>query len=113
MSPERWAQIEAAFTEAVELPEAERSTFLERIGREDPALRREIERLIAKSNGDVETLRGLITNQMSISESLVGRQLNDYKIISFLGAGGMAEVYCAVDTNLNRHAAIKILPENF
>ncbi len=41
----------------------------------------------------------------------VGKKLGHYKIIAPLGAGGMGEVYRALDTRLKRQVAIKILPE--
>ena len=40
-----------------------------------------------------------------------GSRLGPYEILSLLGAGGMAEVYRARDTRLDRIVAIKILPE--
>ena len=39
-----------------------------------------------------------------------GTQLGSYEIRSQLGAGGMGEVYLALDTRLNRKVALKILP---
>jgi serine/threonine protein kinase/tetratricopeptide (TPR) repeat protein len=41
----------------------------------------------------------------------VGTKLGRYEIRSLIGAGGMGEVYLAVDTDLDRTVAIKILPE--
>ena len=41
-----------------------------------------------------------------------GSRLGAYEIVSLLGAGGMGEVYRAVDTDLKREVAIKVLPES-
>jgi serine/threonine protein kinase len=42
-----------------------------------------------------------------------GTRLEHYEIVGPLGAGGMGEVYRAVDTKLRREVAIKILPAKF
>jgi len=42
-----------------------------------------------------------------------GTRLGHYEIVSPLGAGGMGEVYRAVDRRLDRQVAIKILPVEF
>ena len=42
-----------------------------------------------------------------------GTKLGPYEIMSPLGAGGMGEVYRALDTRLDREVAIKILPDTF
>jgi serine/threonine protein kinase len=39
-----------------------------------------------------------------------GAKLGPYEVVSRLGAGGMGEVYRALDTRLNRSVAIKVLP---
>jgi eukaryotic-like serine/threonine-protein kinase len=43
----------------------------------------------------------------------VGTKLGRYEIRSQIGAGGMGEVYCAFDPNVNREVAIKVLPSAY
>src|SRR4030095_342897 len=40
-----------------------------------------------------------------------GSRLGPYEIVGSLGSGGMGEVYRARDPRLNRHIAIKVLPD--
>ncbi len=44
---------------------------------------------------------------------MIGQQLNNYKILSELGEGGMAMVYLAENTNLRQKVALKILKEDY
>ncbi len=47
---------------------------------------------------------------MSLSQ---GDRLGRYEILGPIGAGGMGEVWRALDTELDRQVAVKILPESF
>ncbi|HEY1013867.1 MAG TPA: serine/threonine-protein kinase, partial [Herpetosiphonaceae bacterium] len=42
-------------------------------------------------------------------ESLVGHQLDEYRIEALLGRGGMAHIYRALDVPLNRYVALKVI----
>jgi eukaryotic-like serine/threonine-protein kinase len=42
-----------------------------------------------------------------------GTRLGVYEVVAPLGEGGMGVVYCALDTRLGRHVAIKVLPDTF
>jgi serine/threonine protein kinase len=42
-----------------------------------------------------------------------GARFGPYEIATCIGAGGMGEVYRAVDTDLKRDVAIKVLPPLF
>jgi eukaryotic-like serine/threonine-protein kinase len=46
-----------------------------------------------------------------MGEDLVGQRLGVYEVQGRIGAGGMGVVYRALDTNLNRPVAIKVLSE--
>ena len=45
--------------------------------------------------------------------ALNNKQLGSYKLIELIGKGGMAEVWLANQLTLNRHVALKIIPETY
>jgi hypothetical protein len=114
MTPERVRKIEELFHAAQEESVEGRAALL---ARADPELRREVESLLARQNDEVLLDRPIdaSTQLMEDSEPLVaeGACLGPYRVEGKLGAGGMGEVFRAVDTRLDRAVAIKITQEGF
>ena len=46
-------------------------------------------------------------------KALIGKSLGQFRIVDRIGAGGMATVFKAYQTNLDRYVAIKVLPSHY
>src|SRR5438477_1566249 len=108
--------IEETFHAALDCEAGQVSAFLDRQCAGDTLLRTKVEALLAshrKAETSVETsiaavAANLIENRQS--NSLIGRTIGHYRIEQRIGAGGMGEVYLASDMNVDRSAALKVLP---
>ncbi len=122
MDPAHWKRIDELIDAALELPEGGREDFVTQRAGDDTKLRNEVLRLLdAQKEGDNFLLnsamniaaKALAEDGQSPSHSLRNKTIGTYKIERPLGAGGMGEVYLALDTKLKRKVALKVLPVEF
>ena len=133
MSSQR-KRAEDLFQIAVDSAPAERSKFLDEECGTDAALREEVEELLRAHERVVQLLQvgsddrdGFLDpvtvsdpdrlpaddESQRLSSDRLPERMGDYVVQDEIGRGGMGRVYLAVDTKLDRQAAIKLLPDKF
>src|ERR1044071_6622951 len=113
-----WRRVDEVLQAALLRPPDERDRFVRHECAGDTALETEVRSLLAADEQAGSFLedpaihaaaRGLADSaRMALSP---GNRLRPYEVSAQIGAGGMGEVYRALDTNLARQVAIKVLPE--
>src|SRR5947208_2630483 len=118
MTPERWAEIKEVLAPLLEMPAAERPSYLDGVCAGNVALRREVD-LLLENERDVSSK---FMNQAAFSEVVeavlpaeknpwIGRRVGAYQIVEQIGAGGMGEVYRAfrADDQYRKEVALKVV----
>ena len=105
--PQRWTQIERVFNAALELNPTERPEFVREECTDDNELCDEVLSLLEISG---EADRFLVTPVSDAVREVAARaqksrlepggRINHYEVVSKIAAGGMGEVYLAIDTTL-------------
>jgi Tol biopolymer transport system component len=114
VTDDRWRHVGEIYHAALALSAAERGAFLDTACGSDAEVRQEVESLLAHAgdaSGFLETPAVELAGRAlgARTASWIGRRLGQYEVRSFIGAGGMGEVYLAYDTTLGRNVAIKCL----
>jgi len=117
ISPSQWERVKQLYETALEYSLAERNALLQQ--NDDEVVCQEVRRLLNESYTLVDSFLStpaFVDSRLSPAyspehyspgEMLAGR----FRIVKFIAAGGMGEVYKAEDTRLDRMVALKFLPK--
>lgn len=127
MKNEDYQKVIRIYQSAVKLGPEKKAAFLKKECGEDAELRRQIEHLLASSDGEPMTEPILIQPSEAFVEDeaegeptkkipagdRAGRQFGHYKILHKIAEGGMGEVFLAHDPSLDRRVVLKLLTPKF
>lgn len=117
LTPECWVRVKSVYFQALELPEPDREIYLESACGGDWVVKREVARLIEHDSATPSFLDRPLSAWSLFAKSLAQRPpvfragdlINHrFRVVRFIGAGGMGEVYEAADASLGgTHVALK------
>jgi serine/threonine protein kinase/tetratricopeptide (TPR) repeat protein len=119
MNADQWRRVKGLLEEVIALDAAERRPYLARACGDDPALKRELESLLASheqaGTGFLNTPVADLSAAAPPVATRAGRRIGVYQIVEEIGHGGMGEVYRAVraDGQYTKEVAIKIVRGGF
>jgi serine/threonine protein kinase len=116
ITPRQWERVKELYDAALVYRASEREAFLK--GESDERVRSEVERLLR----EYEKLGSFLSTPPLEERTKSGEQAREriapgelvagrFRILAFVAAGGMGEVYKAGDTRLDRTVALKFLPK--
>jgi eukaryotic-like serine/threonine-protein kinase len=111
----RWMEIKERLQTALEMTERERAAYLGELEAADPEMRREVESLLESHDQAGDTFMNApavdFAEPDSGSSAMIGRRVGAYRIVAWIGAGGMGEVYRAAraDEQYEKQVALKLV----
>src|SRR5262245_57080032 len=114
VTPELWALVTDLFGQALELPADERRAFVSRVGASNADAARELECLLDEHERPGEFLSPLEVPATPATD-LTGTTVGAYRLVKFLGGGGMGAVYLAErsDGAFSKQVALKLMSPAF
>jgi serine/threonine protein kinase len=117
LTAEEWVKVRGILERALEIAPDGRAAYLKSACSGDPALRQEVDSLIAShENARTDFLEPSafappVAAASSPAESLSGKRIGAYQIVEEIGQGGMGSVYRAIraDDQYRKQVAIKLV----
>ena len=110
MTRDRWRRVNELFHAAREMPEAQREDYLRGESGDDTGLVSEVRGMLREDSQSGMLDRPPVTPPPSESVFSPGQMVSGrYRIVRFLGRGGMGEVFEAEDCELKGRVALKTL----
>lgn len=121
MTGEHWRVVKSIAADAFDVPEHERTAFIEARCAGDESLRHEVVALVDSTVSamhlyehpimTVDSLRTVMTEAENAATSFIGRRVGAYRLVAEIGRGGMGAAYLAerADDSFAHRAAVKLI----